>query len=79
MIQLVSPSWSNEKPHPTLFEYFPDVLDLTKIASIVIQKPFVYSTYGNPAVVVTVRGITIHPDDGQKCATYLGGAGYCNK
>jgi hypothetical protein len=79
VLQLVDPTWSNEAPHQLQYQNFPDHMDLSKIGRVTFQKPYNYNTYDSVPVELTIRNVTIHPDDGQGCSTYRGDAGYCNR
>lgn len=56
--------------HATPFDNFPDTVDLDQITYLGFQKPYNYDTSVKGAVEVTIRSITINPDDGKNCATY---------
>jgi len=56
--------------HSPPYDAFPDSLDLDHITNLGIEKPFAYDTTTKGPVEVTIRGITIYPDDGKNCATY---------
>ena len=56
--------------HAKPFDTFPDSIDLNQITYLGIQKPYGYDTSLKGPVEVTIRGMTIYPDDGNDCATY---------
>ncbi len=75
ILQLIRPYYSDEA-HPYPFNDFPDFIDLNKIQSLGIQKPFNLDTTVKGPVRITIQNITINPDDGHSCATYSD-AGSC--
>jgi len=63
-------STSRKPPYDT----FPTVLDLSHTTSLSIQKPYAVDTVLNGPVEVSIRDITVYPDDGKNCTTYSSAA-----
>jgi hypothetical protein len=56
--------------HSPPYDAFPSSIDWNRIKSIGIQKPYYYDSSLKGSVEVTIRGITIYPDDGKNCSSY---------